>query len=443
MKYFKGIFITTRFLGLLGICCFLFVLSFSYSALFYAGALGLLLLFGLLAWDIFRLGSSTNTVKAKRTVNGLLSLSDENPVYLEIESEYSFNVNLQIIDEIPEQLQIRNFDMNTHLNPGESKTLEYSIAPKTRGAYLFGRTRMLVSSGLNLVQWMVVEDNGEETAVYPSVIQMKQFELEAFSAHSNFYGIKRIRKIGHSYEFDHIKNYIQGDDQRSINWKASSRQAKLMVNKYEDERSQPVYSFIDKGRSMKMPFEGLTLMDYAINTSLAISNIVLKKHDRSGLVTFSDKVGSFIRAENRPQHLQRILSTLYNEQERQVEANYEMLYQLCRSQLGQRSLIFLYTNFESVNALQRILPILRKINRLHLLIVMYFSNSELEEMAQQDCKEVIDIYHQTTARKMILEKELILEELKRYGIQAIVSSPKKLSINTINKYLELKSRGLI
>ena len=120
---------------------------------------------------------------------------------------------------------------------------------------------------------------------------MKNFELKAFDRVSYSTGIKQIRRVGHSYEFEQIKNYVRGDDFRSINWKASSRRATLMVNQYQDERAQQVYSIIDKSRAMRMPFDGLSLMDYAINTSLVISNVALAKHDRAGLLTFSDVIG--------------------------------------------------------------------------------------------------------------------------------------------------------
>src|SRR5256885_1985761 len=84
-------------------------------------------------------------------------------------------------------------------------------------------------------------------------------------------------------QFEQIKEYVQGDDYRRLNWKATARKNSLMVNNYMDERSQQVVCLIDKGRSMKMPFEGMTLLDYAINATLVLSNIVLLKQDKSGL----------------------------------------------------------------------------------------------------------------------------------------------------------------
>ena len=80
--------------------------------------------------------------------------------------------------------------------------------------------------------------------------------------------IKKIRRLGNNNEFEQIKNYVQGDDYRSINWKATSRRGELMVNQYQDERSQQVYCLIDKSRSMRMPFKGMTLLDWAPKAAL-------------------------------------------------------------------------------------------------------------------------------------------------------------------------------
>jgi uncharacterized protein (DUF58 family) len=252
-----------------------------------------------------------------------------------------------------------------------------------------------------------------------------------------------MRRIGHSYEFEQIKNYVEGDDYRSINWKASGRRASLMVNQYEDERSQQVYCIVDKSRVMRMPFEGLSLMDYAINTSLAISNIILKKKDKAGLLSFSDVIGATIKAERDSSQLRRIMEALYREKERKGESNYELLYQAVQRLIGVRSLLILFTNFESRYALERALPILRRMNRSHLLVVVFFENTEIRRLAQEEVVRVADIYRQTTARKFLHEKKEMVQVLRQYGIQAILTKPEDLTINTINKYLELKSRGLI
>lgn len=216
-----------------------------------------------------------------------------------------------------------------------------------------------------------------------------------------------------------------------------------MVNQYEDERSQQVVMVIDKGRSMKMPFEGLSLMDYAINTSLAISNIALKKYDKVGLLSFSDKIGSTVKPESGSKQLRLIIERLYKEIERNNEANFELLYQASKQFLKRRSLMFLFTNFESFSSMQRVLPILRRINKHHLLVVIFFENTEIKDFANKEAGNTEEIYNKTIAMKFVEEKQLIVQELRQYGIQTILSRPEDLSINSVNKYLELKAKRMI
>ena len=216
-----------------------------------------------------------------------------------------------------------------------------------------------------------------------------------------------------------------------------------MVNQYEDERSQQVYCIIDKSRVMKMPFGGLTLMDHSINAALVMSNIILQKKDKAGLLSFSDKLGSTLAADNSPNQLGRILHELYREKEGKGEASYELLYYAVRRLVRGRSLLLLFTNFESQFALERVLPTLRKINNMHVLVVVFFINTEIEEFAKQEAKTTEDIYHQTIAQKFRDEKTQMMQKLRQYGIQTILTRPEDLNINTINKYLELKSRGVI
>ncbi|HNF70592.1 MAG TPA: DUF58 domain-containing protein, partial [Chitinophagales bacterium] len=279
--------------------------------------------------------------------------------------------------------------------------------------------------------------------VYPSLIQMRQYELKTMSNISFFEGVKKLRRIGHSYEFDQIKQYVRGDDIRHINWKATGRTGQLMVNHYEEEKSQQVFCIIDKSRTMKMPFHDLSLLDYAINTTLTISNIAMRKDDRTGLITFSDKIGTTLSPDKHHAQLRKIMEALYNEKERFTEANYELLYLHVRNFIRVRSLIFLFTNFESLYAIERVVSILRKLNKLHLLVVIFFENAEISNYAREDASNVEEIYLTTIADKFAVEKKQIQRELTKYGIQTIISRPEDLSINTINKYLELKSRGLI
>ncbi|MFN0015962.1 MAG: DUF58 domain-containing protein [Saprospiraceae bacterium] len=378
-----------------------------------------------------------------RTVNPVFSLSDKNPVALHVHNAGTLSLHLTVLDELPVQFERRDFEKKLTLSQGARASILYDLRPLTRGVYGFGKINSFATTRLGLLERRIVFDQPQDVAVYPSIIQMKRYELRAMRHIAHETGIKKMRRIGHSYEFEQIKNYVQGDDYRSINWKAVGRRAMLMVNQYEDERSQQVYCLVDKSRAMRMPFEGLSLMDYAVNTSLAISNIILKKQDKAGLLTFSDVMGATLKAERNAGQLNKILEALYREKERAGESNYELLYEAVRRFIGMRSLLLLFTNFESMYALDRALPTLRRLNRLHLLVVVFFENTEIRALANEEVRHTADVYRQVVARKFLQDKKEMVTKMRQYGIQAVLTKPEDLTLNTINKYLELKSRGLI
>jgi uncharacterized protein (DUF58 family) len=436
-------FLTNRFFYTLGAVIVLFTLAYPFPLLFPIALALVTLVVSLVVTDVLLLYLRRPGVEANRTVAPVLSLSDPNPVVLEVSNKGRQWFNIQIIDELPIPLQQRDFSMRLALSPGSVQSLPYDIRPLTRGVYGFGYINVFIATKLGLIERRLRCGTPVDVAVYPSIIQMKRYELRAIRHIAHETGIKKIRRIGHSYEFEQIKNYVEGDDYRSINWKASGRRNALMVNQYEDEKSQQVYCIIDKSRAMRMPFEGISLMDYAINTGLAISNIILKKQDKAGLLTFSDVVGNTVKAERDSGQLRRILEVLYREKERSGESNYELLYEAVHRLIGARSLLLLFTNFESRYALERALPTLRRLNRKHLLVIVFFENTEIRRLAQQEVERIADIYRQTIARQFLQDKKEMVHILRQYGIQSILTKPQDLTLNTINKYLELKSRGLI
>lgn len=435
--------LTSRFFGALGAVILLYALSFGIGVLSPLATLLSVLLLTLILVETFLLFSSALHLTAHREMSKMLSLGDENPIALFIQNKGKFKVNIELYDELPFQFQKRNFNEKIELLADSSKQLQYALRPVQRGEYHFGYLNAHTSSVIGLVSRRLQLANPHMVPVYPSVIQMKKYELIAFARISTFDGIKKIRRIGHSYEFEQIKSYNLGDDVRSINWKATGRRNQLMVNQYEDEKAQQIYTIIDKSRSMHMPFNGLSLLDYSINTSLVISNIALKKSDKAGLISFSHRIGSTLKADRSELQLKKILHSLYHEKPQPYEANYDLLYHGIKKVIRSRSLIFLYLNFESTYAMERALPILQKINTHHLLVVMIFENTELMQYAKRDAEYVSDIYAKTISQKLIWEKKQIVSKLRKHGIQTILSKPEDLSINTVNKYLELKAKGTI
>jgi len=439
----QDVYLGDRFFWLFGGVTAMFIASFPFPFLLAVAKASLVGAGVLILVDAFLLFNRGVQVDCERVLPRQLSLGDDNTVELNLHNQYGLGLGITIIDELPVEFQKRDFEINDHLEADEQKTYTYKLRPTIRGEYTFFNVNLFVNSVLGLIERRIKHSLQEDILVYPSIMQMNRYSLMAVAQISTMRGVKKVRRLGSSYEFAQIRNYVKGDDFRSVNWKATSRRNSLMVNQYEDERSQQIYSVIDKGRSMQMPFNGMSLLDYAINTSLVISSVSLQKHDKAGLMTFSDKIGATVKAEEGSKQLNLIIETLYKEKARNYEANYELLYTATKQFIRRRSLIFLYTNFESYSAMARVLPLLRSINVSHLLVVVFFENTEIVDYSQNEAHSTEEIYYKTIASKFVEEKHRIVQELRQYGIQVILTRPEDLSVNSINKYLEMKSRGMI
>ncbi|HEX7014192.1 MAG TPA: DUF58 domain-containing protein [Cyclobacteriaceae bacterium] len=443
MKLLRSLYINNRFFQCMGALVALFVTSFIFPAFILVPKILFLILVSSSVADIIVLYRVRKGLHCVRFVPEKLSNGDENEIRIFLENFYPFPVKLNVIDEIPHRFQRRDVNFVARLASRTTSTIRYTLRPVKRGEYHFGVVNVFVSTPLGLFRRRYKMSGDVMVPVYPSFIQMRKYELLAISDRLVESGIKKIRRIGHNMEFEQIKEYVSGDDFRTINWKATARKSTLMVNHYQDERSQQVYSLIDKGRVMQMPFNGMSLLDYAINASLVISNVAIRKSDKAGIVTFQDKIGSTLAAGKQGKQMTQIMEVLYNQKTAFRESDFSVLFTHIRRKINQRSLLLLFTNFESIFGLQRQLPFIKRLAHRHLVVVIFFENTEITRIAEEPATSLRSIYHKTIAEKFRYEKKLIVKELNRSGIQALLTSPDRLTVDTINKYLELKARGMI
>jgi len=419
------------------------LLSYSYPKLYWPAVSIIVAIVAVAAYEIVIVYLAARKVDVHRAVSEQWSMGDVQPVQYSIQNDSSKTLAIDLTDELPYQLQHRDSILSGSIPAESIIEHHHNIRPTERGVFAFGELHCFFSlPTLSLVQLRKTWHCAVDTAVYPSVIQMKNMELQVFSKTANLQGIRRVREIGENDEFEQIRDYIVGDNVKSINWRATSRKGELMVNQYENSKSQQIYCIIDKGRAMKMPFDGLTLLDYAINTALVTSNIILRKYDKIGLLTYGAKVGAVINADAQKGQLQKITKALYDQRTDFAESNIELIYHTIRQRIQRRSILLLFTNFEHVQDMRRQLRYLKSLGKKHLLVVIFFTNAEIEKAALATPSDVDSLYFKTFAQESIVDKQRIVSELKNNGIQVILSKPEDLSVNTINKYLEIKAKRM-
>lgn len=411
--------------------------GFGFAPLYTVGRLLTLALFLATVTDIVLLWHK-RAVTAERRLSTRFSNGDDTPVTISVESTYPFPVRFEVIDELPFQFQQR--DNTSHISSFTSQfSFKTSLRPTRRGIYSFGQIMVFASTRLGLVERRYRCAAPCDVSVYPSYQKLHQYELMAISRNLQEPGIKRIRRIGHNTEFEHIRDYLKGDDYRTINWRATARLSRPMVNVYQDERSQQVFSIVDKGRVMQQAFEGMTLLDYAINASLALSYVAMRKEDRAGLITFADSVGTFVAADRRSGHINKLMETLYAEQTDFGETDFSALSVAVGRHINKHSLLILYTNFMGLVSLQRQLPFLQQITRRHRLLVVFFEDVELLQFMATPAATKEEVCQHEVAEKFVAEKQLISATLRQYGILSLLTTPQDLSVGVINRYLAIRN----
>ena len=443
MSLLRSTFITRRTFQLGWTIVVLLIGGWLWSPLIVLGKLALLVLVAAFAVDLYLLHGRRTGLSGQRRTLERWSNGDENPVTLQIKSGYGTSIHVRVLDELPVQFQKRDLVFHADIPAWGQHELDYSVRPLSRGVYRYGAVQAFVSTTLGLVERRFSLDAAKEVAVYPGYLQLRKYELLAISDRLTLAGIKRVRRVAQHAEFERIKEYIPGDDRRTMNWKATARRGRLMVNQYQDERAQQVISLIDTGRVMKMPFEGLSLLDHAINAALVISSIAMHKEDRAGLITFSNTVHDIVPSGKQRGQMQRIMQVLYGQGIDHRETDIERLFGAVRRNVHQRSLLLLFTNYESVNALDRQLPFVQRLGRQHLVVPIFFLNTELDADLHARPRNTEELYIHTITERAVHEKRLIARELERHGMKAILCRPADLTVDVINRYLEIKARGTL
>ena len=382
-------------------------------------------------------------IQARRSCSDRFSNGDDNVVRVHIDNAFPYKVKVEVIDEIPFVFQRRDICFKATVDAKDSTTIEYKLKPKERGVYGFGNIRTFATVGMGMVSRRFTTKAKRDVKVYPSYLMLRQYELLAMSNNLQELGIKKIRRVGHNTDFEQIKEYVQGDDYRTINWKASARRHALMVNVYQDERSQNIYNVIDRGRVMQQAFDGMTLFDYAINASLVLSYVAIRKDDKAGLITFDERFETFIPASKQSGQMETLMDSLYAQKTSFGETDYFSLCVHVDKHINRRSLLVLYTNFSDMVSMRRQMSYLQQLAHKHVVLVVFFLDKEQQEFIDTPAVDVEDYYRHVIAEKFSYEKRLIVSTLRQNGIYSLLTTPDQLSVNIINKYLELKARQII
>jgi uncharacterized protein (DUF58 family) len=371
------------------------------------------------------------------------SLGEHEEVKVVIENPAAAGLQATIADHAPADLTpspreiAGSFDRNGHLE------LTYSTSSPRRGAYRFGAVDLQVSRRYGWWRRQVRLQHPNEVAVFPNVVAIKRMQLTLRRGLRVMAGLRRARPPGASTAFAGLRDYVRGDDIRRVSWTATARRDHPVVVEVEAERGQQVMIAIDCGRLMTAPAGELDKLDHAINAALMLAWVAQAYGDRVGLMTFDDRVTSFIKPERGSAQLRRITEELYAIKAEYVEPDFGHAFTHLSLRLGRRSMVVVLTDLQDPEASKELVAHCLRLAARHLVLVVAMSDPSVVNARQAPVTTSSRAYEWAAAEEFMASRRESFELLRRGGVLGLDVVAGNLSPALVERYLELKERALL
>ena len=395
--------------------------------------------------DSVRVRRIATTFTITRNVPENVGIGGECSVGVGVHSAYAHPVHM-VLREEPDHSLVENGLVEFKLVFRTSRRgshLKYSICPKRKGDIAFGPIYAKFDGPWRL-STLVREFPAPDTiSVYPGLTEMSTFDMLSRRGRLQQLGIKSARLRGGGSEFESLRDYVLGDEYRKMDWNATARRGKLITRQYEAERSQNILICLDTGRTMLQKTGEGTKLDHVIDTTLVLSNIARQAGDNVGLLVFDADVRSFIPPAKGAHQISLILRNLYKLEARLAETDYLAAFEHLRSRWRKRSLIILFTDLidpDSSSHVANAIPILMGRYRVMCVIV---SDPHVHAATVTVPDSLHDVYRHAAALQVLSDRTQAIGILKSMGVWVLDCNPDDLSADLVNRYLEIKERGLI
>lgn len=405
---------------------------------FYAFLMYNIIMISLLVID-FRLTPGKKLLEVERVCYEKLSMGTENEIGISIRNNSEYLLNIEAIDEVPPYMKNEEGVVAISVAPHYEATGKYIVVPEKRGEYTFGKIHLRYRGVMGLCVKTGVYNLEKKYKVYPNLRDLSKYGLAAIKKSQLIHGVKKNKSYGIGTEFESLREYTEGDDYRKINWLATARSNKLIVNTYEHEKNQQIMIMLDSSRVMNSEINYIKKLDYCINAAFLLADVALKKGDNAGVMVFDSTVKRFIKPGKGTGQFHLIAENLYNVEENFVSADYMGALNYLNQNHKRRSLLCIFTELFNADEAMQLATALKSLARHHLPLVITIKDMRLYEYADGTIKDSKEFFTKVAAMKLIDEREKIRKILNDFSIAVVDVPPDKLSIEVVNKYLYLKS----
>lgn len=389
----------------------------------------------------YLLTSKSSLISAQRGVAERLSIGRKNEVVFEVFSQAKTSVSLKLRDSFPQAIESDVQEFAFKLSANSRAKLEYMLLPRERGAYQFEDIFIRYQSRFGLFWRELRVPAKKEIRVYPDLKALKELSIKL--AQSSELGVLKVRKRGQGTDFSALREYVSGDDVRSMDWKATARRDRPVLRVYEIEKEQTLMVLVDAGRMMVSDLEGLSRFDHALNAALSLVLTGLMRNDQVGLGIFADKPILYMPPRRGKAYLTRILEACCDVRARMLEPDYLGALSFFASAQKSRSLMVVISDLTDPTGSQSLLSGMASLSPRHLPFCVTLRDREVDRIADEPAAEIHGVMKRAVATDLIAQRELAFSHLMRRGCLILDCPPQDLSSKLVDKYLEIKARGIL
>ncbi|MFN2498061.1 MAG: DUF58 domain-containing protein [Pyrinomonadaceae bacterium] len=383
-------------------------------------------------------------VRITREFSGRFAVGAETQVDVIIRNGQARAIALVIKDEYPPQMKLSGLrEAKIRIEARTSAALVYGLTPLRRGDFHFGRIAVRFLSRLNLVWCQRFVGEVTTVKVYPNMRRAREAELKALGARSLVATHRKTSWRGEGREFESLRDYVRGDELRHISWTATARRGKLTTRQYQIERDQTILIAIDGGRLMTARIEQETKLDSAVHAALALMSAAARAGDNAGLLVFGRKIKSFLPPGRGREHMDLVLESLYAVEPEMIEPSYSRAFEFIAANSKRRSLVVLLTDLVDEEGSKELLASLKLLRPRHLPLIVTIADRDLRAVVSEAPVTVRDLFTQSVAEEIMYLREAALRRVESQGSLALDVTAAALAPALLEKYLQVKERGLL
>lgn len=395
------------------------------------------------AVDYFR-SEKPGAFRIEREMEERFAMGAENEVTIRIANRGRRKISFVVKDEFPPDMELMTpREAQLSIPAGRARAWTYSLLPTARGKYRFGDTQLRYRTRLGLLWRHATYSNATDVKVYPDIREARKHEIYAHRNRRPEPGLRRMRVRGQGREFESLREFVTGDEIRHISWAATARRGKLITRQYTIERSQNIVVLLDTGRLMTARIGKLTKLDHAVNATLSIAYVAAAGGDNVGLVAFSRRVVSYLPPRRGHDQINRLMESLYSLEPQMIEPSYKRAFNFFSANCHRRSLVIILTDLVDRDASAELLANTSQLVPRHLPLIITIGDTDLREMVRATPQAAADVYRQAVAEEILRQREEALTRIRHAGGLALDVPAGRLSLELVNKYLEVKERGLL